>query len=486
MHPFLLTHRVKSKGRRDFLFDIGTKLYPISIRDQIIRGFMLADCAIKERIIGPDKPLLVVGAGAAGATAAMVAAQRGVRTTLIEAEDNAFKRQLPCDTRWISPTNYDWPAEHWQQGRFPLRGVELPLSWTDGHAAAVALAWRTKLNKFVHRSPVMTFETETTLENPKGLTELDIDALGGQVPVEFVDLGGHRIAGGPHRFAAIVSCIGVGRERTEAGRHGYEGIEFWQSDQLRTPDWGVASNSRRRVLISGGGDGALQDFLRVLTKYESVRDVYNRLPLGVRDAIEVAVRAAEETSLRSYLWNTTRYDCRSQHLLHQKCKEVVQGLVDSGATYPDLQAAMDDILRGLPSEIDVTLSYPCTHFANCYPLNRVLVLLVSAYIKKRYGIEVLQEHREIVDVESADGHACRSVRSECLKKRHRVTFGVARCENIYNKEMKGGGGAMLEPAPYDLVLIRHGIDPPKNLFGRPPEATNRHILPYYIDVDWYE
>src|SRR5690242_3041515 len=109
--PFLLAHQV---GPR--MFDLSGKLDPISIRDQMLRGLLLVDRALHEDLIGPKSPLLVVGAGACGATAALHAAEEGVPTLLVDRKDQAFSLQRNCKSRWIDPTQYDWPLDHWNQG----------------------------------------------------------------------------------------------------------------------------------------------------------------------------------------------------------------------------------------------------------------------------------------------------------------------------------------------------------------------------------
>src|SRR5258708_1501185 len=115
--PFLLSH---SCG--PFQFMIAGPLTPVSIRDQMIRGKMAVDRSFEEGLISAQRPLLVVGARAGGATAAIRAAQLGVSVTLIEVGTQAFGGQKRCATRWVDPTQYDWPADHWPLGIFPWTG----------------------------------------------------------------------------------------------------------------------------------------------------------------------------------------------------------------------------------------------------------------------------------------------------------------------------------------------------------------------------
>lgn len=111
--PFLLAHQVLPA-----CFEIGGRLSPSSIRDQMIRATWVVERSVEARIISPSKKLLVIGAGAAGATAAIEAARRRVDVTLID-RDEPFSRQAGCTTRWVDPTQYDWPVDHWADGLAP-------------------------------------------------------------------------------------------------------------------------------------------------------------------------------------------------------------------------------------------------------------------------------------------------------------------------------------------------------------------------------
>src|ERR1019366_6151378 len=106
--PILVAHQIYP----DF-FNLGGRLAPVSIRDQMVRAQAFVDDAVAAGLIGtkPWRPLLIVGAGAAGATAAIWAAvHHHVPTMLIDRDSDAFNRQANCTTRWIDPTQYDWPA----------------------------------------------------------------------------------------------------------------------------------------------------------------------------------------------------------------------------------------------------------------------------------------------------------------------------------------------------------------------------------------
>ena len=83
-------------------------------------------------------------------------------------------------------------------------------------------------------------------------------------------------------YGLVISARGFGDERcflewpnpplTRNG-HPFRGFEFWASDPFERPNLGVPNRAgddpRPRVLISGGGDGAMQDFLRIMTRHKS-------------------------------------------------------------------------------------------------------------------------------------------------------------------------------------------------------------------------
>jgi len=92
---------------------------PISIRDQMLRGALVVQRLRDAGEISPARPLLVEGAGAGGATAALMAADQGVPTVLVERGAGAFQAQSLATSRWLNPTQYDWPLDHHHHGRFP-------------------------------------------------------------------------------------------------------------------------------------------------------------------------------------------------------------------------------------------------------------------------------------------------------------------------------------------------------------------------------
>jgi hypothetical protein len=77
----------------------------------------------------------------------------------------------------------------------------------------------------------------------------------------------------------ILSCEGAGSEQTKIGN--YKGLRFWDKDKFEQEYLGIKPPRTPQILISGGGDGALQDFLRIITKVKSVADIYKNRSYAV-------------------------------------------------------------------------------------------------------------------------------------------------------------------------------------------------------------
>ena len=123
--PFVSAH-----AWRNGVFNLAGRT-PASIRDQIFRAHLLTERLLDAKILKSGSKLLVVGAGAAGATAAILAARRDVEVALADSGVSPFALQSLCDTRWVDPVQYDWPAQHCGRGQWPVSGwpAEVPMKF---------------------------------------------------------------------------------------------------------------------------------------------------------------------------------------------------------------------------------------------------------------------------------------------------------------------------------------------------------------------
>lgn len=473
MDPFLLTHNVES-----VLFDISSNLTPISIRDQMLRACVFVDRAVAAKLIeGRERPLLVIGAGVAGAVAATQALAHGVRTILVE-KTTPFKRLASSRKRYVSATQYDWPAHHWTELSFPWRNPSMQLIWLSGHAAQVLSGWRIMLTEADRDDDEFNLLPYTFLKGIK------IRSQGPEYPERQL-IEAHlqpQPANIPTLFGAAVSTIGFGKENCSVGS--YVGYEFWGNDAFKRKNVGV-KDVAPNVLISGGGDGALQDFLRIVTHVNSAHDIYQRIPEDIQREIERDVGYAEDCAVRGYIWSgAASRDCAVLQQLHKDHLMVIDKLKKSGS-WDRVKTALSPILKKIPDELTIKLAFPCDHFSSCYALNRFLTLLLAELISEMNGgSSPLLPATKIVGVTS-NTHTCGEP-DVCHGNPHVVTYvSVPICADFFGAEssyLNAGhtNFPQLGNDPLNVVIIRHGIFPPLPLFNRPPVSNGRQVLPYYI------
>lgn len=487
--PFLLAHII-----RPFFFDIGGKLSPVSIRDQMIRGRMIIERAHERGIItgtGRVRPrhnaddtfesssdeLLIIGAGAAGVTAALTAIDRNIKTTLIDKERTPFRRQADCQSRWVDPTQYDWPADHWNLSHYHWKQPTMPLTWNAQRSHVIAARWQVLFNRALKSHPnrsKLNFLRNTYARNfqfPPHVPRVQADLF-------YYPSGAVRRSGA--QFGMVVSCVGFGTEKSSVDVK-YSSFRFWDTDGFERADLGIKHTvAQRRVLISGGGDGALQDYLRIVTNQRSAKHINSLLPHVVNSRIRDALYSAEDQAQRAYIWG---YNDMHDHAVHKALHISHQGVIDELWNNSSLQRqvaqALDNLIRQdvLDKRIEVTLVHRCDHFSNCYGLNRFLVLLLDKHLRVKYGIHSLRPHTVVTEV-SGTGHTCGNVPTACHGRKHEVTFGQSYCWTRRNHEKPAGKDY------FEVVIIRHGIDPPTfTLTSRSTpvkrQSNPRQILPYH-------
>jgi hypothetical protein len=462
--PFLLAHIVAP-----LQFDLSGTLTPISIRDQMLRGRLIVDRAVEQGLVGPRRDLLVVGAGAAGATAAIRAAQHGIRAVLLDRSPWPFLRQAGSTTRWVDPTQYDFPGEHWQQGRYPWRPPAMPLPWRRNFASNLTLHWSYQLAQVPrYYGRLLDVRCNATLARPYPFV------LGG-APLLVQATWTEPTTGQQQRpFGMVLSAIGFGSERCDLGS--YRGFRFWDADPFGRRDLGIPADKQPpRILISGGGDGALQDFLRITTGrparkiYRALRAHPKLVPLFAD--VERQIYDAEDQATRAYIWSTRQHDCAIHSELHRQHERLIDNL-RSSPEWSIVDAELSKlVIDPLP---EITLVHQCDHFSQCYGLNRLLVLLIAKYLESNRQSPLRAGNRVTAVDASKTGtsHSCGNP-SICHGEDHEVTIEEADCR---------GGKGQRSTQTANVVIIRHGVDPPAYIFGGTPVSNPhpRQVLPYHL------
>ena len=449
--PFLAAHSVG-----DNCFEIGGEFSPASVRDQMVRAYLVVDRAFQENVIDVGRNLLVVGAGPSGLTAAIRAAELGVRTVVVERRPRHAFLLARCSSRDVEPTLYDWPRDHWTKDLFEWTGASMELRWRANRADVIAIDWQRRLPAILGMYPgLIDIRYDTAPHLPAGAAPL-VDGAG-MLDVELVDGVGSRTT---ETVGGLVSCIGFGMERTRVGA--YAGFQFWDTDDFQKPNCGLPSPPR--ILISGGGDGALQDFARVMTLrstkaiFASVLRALSPTPWLIA-GLQSDIHSAEDVAARALSWNAARHDAPVLRRLEAAHEAVILRLRSSSA-WPAVEGAIRSMLpKPSPS---VHLVHRNATFGPCYALNRFVTLLILGVLE---GATIRLRDTEVQDVRGLV-HACTSAR---------ICHGQA-----HDVDLASGGRSWTDQ--YDVVIVRHGIAGPRHLFGGPTPSRPRHMLPFFADV----
>jgi len=452
--PFLSAHQVGP-----LQFELGGVWAPVSIRDQMVRAQLFVARAAGAGVIAPPdadgangRPLFVVGAGAAGATAALAAAERNIEAFLLDQNSAPFSRQAQCTSRWIDPSQYDWPHRTWLRAAYPQTPPKAPLAWTAGLADQVASSWQASVPPLA--APALLhdlYDQQVVAVMTRGRQLRVVTAMSATptTPIEYRDVG------------ALVSTIGFGTERCTVGSS-FRGWSFWETDPLGSPGLGLAGAFR--VLISGGGDGALQDLIRVVTGFRSARDVFTLLmPLLPRDIGEI-IGHIEQDSERSYVWG---YDpehddhavlSRTQHEYTRVARQVLTA---------QLARKLDQLIVAR----DVELAFPCVHFQKVYALNRFITLLLAERLP---GLLVPQKRLTAVAASYPRYHQCKQDPNTCHGESHELTLD----EHL---DCRGKSNPRVQSfRTVQTLVVRHGVEAPEYVLGSSRAPAPRQILPYHV------
>lgn len=451
----------------EYVYNVADVSYPVSIRDQMNRAAWMVQKAYDMGFFGPVRQaayrkLLVCGAGAAGVTAAIQALHLNIETHLVEKSRAPFLRQRLCRSRWIDPTQYDWPAPMWPHGHFPYPPAPaMPLPWSAGRSTQLAFRWRPLVSR-ARTNPLLSYRRDYVVGAPAPSRDAQGNVVGVDVTFQ---------SGRTETYGMMLWCIGFGDERRVAPPT-YKGFAFWETDPFERKGWGIAPTQHPQgALVSGGGDGALQDVVRLVTLKKSAVDVLNELRrfgwVTPRDA-EYFLLSAEDQSQRALLWAAPGSvdEHKILQTLHNEYLGVVNHLLQRHPGKDVLIAALKTILSACPHP--VTLVYSCTHFGRCYGLNHFLVLLLAAMRDK---LTILDQHRVNQVRGIPAGHTC-GTPATCHGVEHEVSLE-------HKALCYGPIGQPAGNVNATVVVIRHGIQPNPVVAGT-LMAFARQVMPYHL------
>lgn len=232
------------------VFVLGSFERRVTLYSQQVRALNLVEALLSLGRLGPGRHVAVIGAGVAGLTFAAAAARKGVEVTVLEKEDCHLSLFRHDPRRWLHPRVYDWPMPNWHHGR-----AGLPvLDWESGTVEQVRRqledGWKTSLANAKASIHEVYHSREINLEPQEhGVWVSWSEAAHSQRPV----------SNGKH-FALAVLAVGFGIEK--ADQPGYR--TYWEPDDFDSYGGFIPGKDERRTwLVSGCGDGALTDLLRL-------------------------------------------------------------------------------------------------------------------------------------------------------------------------------------------------------------------------------
>lgn len=442
---------------------------PVSVRDQIVRASFLVERLWATGRLAADTSLMVIGAGAAGVTVALKAVHFGVQqVVVVDAADRVLSLQARCSTRWLDPAQYDWPARHWDGECWPIAE---PAGFA--HPTAGQLPPPVTLQADAADEWAARFEAALSVYEAGGHIRFVPDARAvdwSEDPsrthyvVQFDDpkTGASR---GSLSAQVIVFAGGFGRERVSAPvlapggaeipdvRHA--GTPFWADDGFEQPNLGCTTLNDG-VLVCGGGDGALQDFIRLVSGQPSARAVWKAVE-AVTDPARL-LRLEKLAEWDRLLQETEQFapahgdPCHRLAAVHARYVHEIEQWCRDATAWAQATAALDALIPAARPVDKVFLALKSGHFDGCYPLNRWVALLLLAYLRTRCPPPhqpVLAPVALIGVLGSASGawtgplQAVLAHGTACSTRSAGLTAWAGRRSQ----------------RPFDAIVIRQGIDP---------------------------
>ena len=391
------------------LFDLSSQMYHVSIRDQMHRAVALAEALVDGQQFKVFNQVLIVGAGVAGISAGIVLARHGVEVQIIDASSDApFALQRHVQARYVGPYMYEWPLEVHTSQKMPPDPFSALAPWDTGKAPALPFTaadpvpplnlvtdWEAALERAIFdadgrlrlQTGVNALATNAAVNNWLVVERLAYQSGVAHVPASVAVTGGQpwRNSALPHqplRPRCVLLAAGMGTEINQIkDQHGgvlVQGKSFWADDDILAHQCGFPK--KPRLVILGGGDGALQDMLRALTRDRHPVDTWRKLlPLdhhGLMAGSLPRLTALESQHAQTSIWardDALRVD--TQKVLDAAYEALAKELAQNAA----LAGAVIAMLRD-----DVESVHLCvreSYFSKAYALNRFMVHLFEQCVQ---------------------------------------------------------------------------------------------------------
>lgn len=228
-----------NEPKKSLTYILGCFEKRVTIYSQQVRALNLIYSLFVENYLKKDSKICIIGAGAAGLTAAVAASHKGCNVTLLEraGEPLLIFRNNPI--RYLHPHIYDWPEENSANPN-----ANLPLmNWQAGLARDVISQLHEQWNRF-----------KSKVKFVPQVKDIDI-TLSFQPEVSFNSNSGFN----RDIFDVLILAVGFGEEKSNK----FPVVPYWANDRYDeiSPD-----GTNKHYLVAGCGDGGLTDLLRLRLK----------------------------------------------------------------------------------------------------------------------------------------------------------------------------------------------------------------------------
>lgn len=226
------------------LFFLGPADSRITFYSQQVRALRLVHALAERGRVAPNEPIAIIGAGAAGITAALAAALSGFDVTLYERAPEILPLQSGSP-RLLHPHLYEWPF----RGSLQEDAILPFLDWRGGSGGAVRDSL--KANYEAAKTP------DLRLAERLQWTLQKVERLDDEWVLTFKDGQG---ASHSKTYGTVIMAIGFGDERIcgAAPR-----LDYWTHPGFGP---GTIELATKDYFVSGYGDGGLTDALAVLVQ----------------------------------------------------------------------------------------------------------------------------------------------------------------------------------------------------------------------------
>ena len=324
-------------------FSIGAFDRRITLMDQQTRALNLIYQLNSYRKLRRNTTVAVIGAGAAGLTAAVAADWLRAKVSLFDERPLPLDLQVGCDTRWVHPNLANWPDD---VSTLPYAGLPF-LNWREASAGEVAQQITEQFKEYHDQSfSKITFNPHTKA------------TASGRV----VTWHNHKTnKTDSSDFEIIIFAIGFGTEQYTDRDYIQS---YWRNDSLHQSETNVL-RGKKSCLISGVGDGGLTDLARAcILSYHQGRLVRELFPPDNR-ALYFALKRLKKNWVIEFGEQDNLYISDTPWLWAQY-EELFKK--------EDLQPIIDEIKDRSRTDCEVTLNGKDRNIKNALSLKRASML----------------------------------------------------------------------------------------------------------------